>query len=172
LGKTISEKIFQKHCGRECKAGDFVVADLDFLMAHDSSRPQALEIFRRLKGVKVFDNRKMAYFIVGGSNFGTGSSREAAPLVIQAAGIGAVLAKSFARIFFRNGINVGLPLLECNTDLIDDGDVLSVDLGKNLVTSQTGGKKIDINPLPRFLADMLEAGGLENYFKKNKSFNL
>jgi 3-isopropylmalate/(R)-2-methylmalate dehydratase small subunit len=110
-------------------------------------------------------------FIVGGSNFGTGSSREAAPMVIKTAGIGAVLAKSFARIFFRNGINVGLPLLECDTDLIDDGDILSIDVGKNLVANQTSGKTIEINPLPRFLADMLDAGGLENYFKKNRTFN-
>lgn len=109
-------------------------------------------------------------FIVAGINFGSGSSREAAPLVIKAAGINAVLAKSFARIFFRNGINIGLPLLECNTDLINNGDQLSIDLEKHLINDSTNGKVIQINPLPRVMVEILEEGGLENYFKKNKSF--
>lgn len=111
-------------------------------------------------------------FIVAGVNFGSGSSREAAPRVIQAAGISAVLAKSFARIFFRNGINIGLPLLECDTDLINPGDQLSVDMEKHQVTDQTTRKVIPINPLPRVMVAILTEGGLENYFKKHKTFSL
>ncbi len=83
---------------------------------------------------------KKGDFIVAGANFGCGSSREAAPLVIKTAGIGAVLAQSFARIFFRNGINVGLPLLECDTESINDGDMLSIDLTENLVVNETNNR--------------------------------
>jgi 3-isopropylmalate/(R)-2-methylmalate dehydratase small subunit len=111
-------------------------------------------------------------FIVAGSNFGCGSSREAAPAVIRTAGIGAVLAKSFARIFFRNGINIGLPLLECNTDLIENGDLLSIDLEKNIVENSTSGKSISINPLPPVMVAILAEGGLEGYFQKNKKFHI
>ena len=110
--------------------------------------------------------------IVAGINFGCGSSREAAPLVIKAAGIGAVLAKSFARIFFRNGINIGLPLLECDTELINDGDHLLIDLHKNEVINDDSGKSVRINPLPQVMGEILEEGGLENYLKKNKDFRL
>lgn len=111
-------------------------------------------------------------FIVAGENFGMGSSREAAPLVIKAAGIGAVLAKSFARIFFRNGINIGLPLLECDTDSISEGDSLTVDLAQNTVTNHTSGKVIPVNPLPAMMVKILEEGGLEAYFKKHRNFDL
>src|SRR4030065_1917185 len=76
-------------------------------------------------------------FVVGGRNFGLGSSREHAPLIMKMAGVGAVLAKSFARIFYRNSINVGLPALICDTDKIDQGDELEVDLGKGIVVNKT-----------------------------------
>ena len=78
-------------------------------------------------------------FIVAGENFGMGSSREQAPLVIQAAGIGAVVAKSFARIFYRNCINVGLPVIECDTSQIAEGDVLEVDIENGVVVNKTKG---------------------------------
>jgi 3-isopropylmalate/(R)-2-methylmalate dehydratase small subunit len=115
---------------------------------------------------------KQGDFIVADNNFGCGSSREAAPAVIKTAGIGAVLAKSFARIFFRNGINIGLPLLECDTDLIRNGDLLSIDLEKNIVENVTSGEFIPINPLPPVMVAILAEGGLEGYFQKNKKFNI
>ncbi len=114
---------------------------------------------------------KAGDFIVAGTNFGSGSSREAAPRVIRAAGIGAVLAKSFARVFFRNGINIGLPLLECDTDLIHQGDTLSIDLAKHEVFNEASGRTIRITPLPATMVEILREGGLENYFKKNKTFD-
>lgn len=110
-------------------------------------------------------------FLVAGRNFGCGSSREQAPLAIKYAGISAVLAKSFARIFFRNSINVGLMLLECDTDKISAGDLISVDVKEGKVFDETSGSDITINPLPDFMLKILKDGGLVSHFKKHGGFN-
>ena len=115
---------------------------------------------------------KQGDFIVGGSNFGMGSSREQAPLVIQAAGISAVLASSFARIFFRNCINVGLPVIECDTSQISEGDELHVDLEKGIVKNKTKGIEIKAVPLPPVMVKILNDGGLAEHFQKYGGFNL
>lgn len=104
--------------------------------------------------------------IVAGSNFGMGSSREQAPLVIKESGIRAILAKSFARIFYRNGFNIGLPLIEVNTDNILDGDVLDIDLDKGLIKNMTRNLELQIKPLPLFMQELLNEGGVVNYYKK------
>jgi 3-isopropylmalate/(R)-2-methylmalate dehydratase small subunit len=104
--------------------------------------------------------------IVAGSNFGMGSSREQAPLVIKESGLVAVLAKSFARIFYRNSFNVGLPLIETDTDKIDEFDVLDIDLDKGLVINLTKNTELNIKPLPVFMQDLLREGGAVNHFKK------
>ncbi|MTI85953.1 MAG: 3-isopropylmalate dehydratase small subunit [Firmicutes bacterium] len=111
-------------------------------------------------------------FIVGGSNFGCGSSREQAPLAIKHADISAVLAKSFARIFYRNAINTGLPVVECDTDLIDAGDELEVDLAGGNVINKTKGQTIPAKPLPPVMIKILNDGGLAPHFKKYGGFNL
>lgn len=111
-------------------------------------------------------------FIVAGRNFGCGSSREQAPLVIKAAGISAVLAASFARIFFRNAINKGLPVVECDTSGIHSGDELEVDLGRGLVRNLTTGDQVEIKPLPGVMMDILNEGGLTQYLKKYGEFRL
>jgi len=111
-------------------------------------------------------------FIVAGKNFGCGSSREQAPLAIINADISAVIAKSFARIFYRNAINTGLPLLECDTDLINPGDELEVDLGQGIIRNLTQGVDIEVTPLPRVMLKILSEGGLVEHFKKNGTFNL
>jgi 3-isopropylmalate/(R)-2-methylmalate dehydratase small subunit len=111
-------------------------------------------------------------FIVAGSNFGCGSSRETAPLVIKAAGLSAVLAKSFARIFFRNAINVGLPVVECDTSNIEKGDQLEVDLSAGLVRNITRGTEIRVAPLPPVMLELLNDGGLAEHFKKHGAFHL
>ncbi|MDI6874852.1 3-isopropylmalate dehydratase small subunit [Candidatus Solincola sp.] len=111
-------------------------------------------------------------FIVAGSNFGCGSSREQAPLVIKHAGVAAVLARSFARIFFRNAINKGLPVVECDTSGIRDGDELEVDLGAGRVTNLTQGTTMDVVPLPPVMMDILREGGLTAYLKKHSGFKL
>lgn len=109
-------------------------------------------------------------FIVAGTNFGCGSSREQAPLAIKNAEISAVLAKSFARIFYRNAINTGLPVVECNTDMIEVGDELVVDLEAGLITNKTKGTTIPVTPLPEVMIKILNDGGLAPHFKKYGGF--
>ncbi len=111
-------------------------------------------------------------FLVAGKNFGMGSSREQAPLVLIHSGTRAVLAKSFARIFFRNAINTGLPVVECDTGLIDDGDELEVDLHAGVVRNLTQGTEIPFAPLPPVMEQLLADGGLVEHFKKHGGFNL
>ncbi len=112
-----------------------------------------------------------ASFIVGGTNFGMGSSREQAPIVIKEAGILAVFAKSFARIFYRNSFNIGLLLVECDTDKIDDKDELELDIkGKKLI-NLTKNKEILIKPIPVLTQKLLKEGGVINYLKKHGSLD-
>ncbi len=105
-------------------------------------------------------------FIVAGNNFGMGSSREHAPLALKIAGVSAVIAKSFARIFYRNAINVGLPLLIADTDIIEDGDELEVELGEGKIVDLSKGVTIEAKPLPEVMLRILNEGGLVNYIKK------
>ena len=115
---------------------------------------------------------KKGDFVVAGTNFGLGSSREHAPLIMKIAGVGAVLAKSFARIFYRNAINIGLLAIECDTDAIDDGDELELDIEKGVITDLTNGAMIQIEPLPPVMIKLLNDSGLVEHIKKNGGFNL
>jgi 3-isopropylmalate/(R)-2-methylmalate dehydratase small subunit len=115
---------------------------------------------------------KKGDFIVAGKNFGCGSSREQAPLALKCAGVAAVLAESFARIYFRNSINNGLPALVCDTSGIDDGDTLEVDLATGIITNVTKGCEIESHPLPRVMLDILSEGGLVEYMKKHGRLSL
>ena len=110
-------------------------------------------------------------FIVAGRNFGLGSSREHAPLVIKMSGVSAILAKSVARIFFRNAINIGLPVLICDADKIGDGDELEVDLGKGEISNLTNNTRLHFNPMPEIMLHILNEGGLIPYIKKHGGFN-
>jgi len=103
--------------------------------------------------------------IVAGNNFGMGSSREQAPLVIKEAGITAVLSPKFARIFYRNGFNIGLPLVETDTSKIDEHDELDIDLDKGVVRNITKNIELKIKPFPKFMQDLLKEGGIVNYYK-------
>jgi len=111
-------------------------------------------------------------FVVGGKNFGLGSSREHAPTIIELAGVSAVLAKSFARIFYRNAINVGLPVLICDTDRINDGDELEVDLQQGYVKDLTNGEEMKFDPLPPVMIKILNDGGLVAHIQKHGDFKL
>ena len=115
---------------------------------------------------------KAGDFIVAGKNFGCGSSREFAPRVIREAGIRVVLALSYARIFYRNALNVGLWLLECNTRKISEGDFLEVDLDSWVLKDITQELLIPIKPLPPFLLEILQDGGLVPHFKKWRGFHM
>lgn len=111
-------------------------------------------------------------FVVAGNNFGLGSSREHAPQIIKIAGVKAVLAKSFARIFYRNAINIGLLLIECDTDKINAGDKIEVDIKNGVVKNLTTNDEIKIAPLPDVMIKMLEDGGLIEHLKKHGDFQL
>jgi 3-isopropylmalate/(R)-2-methylmalate dehydratase small subunit len=111
-------------------------------------------------------------FIVAGSNFGLGSSREHAPLVIKMAGVSAIFAKSVARIFFRNAINLGLPVLICDTDKINDGDKLEVDLAAGTVNDITNGNRLTFSKIPEVMLHILDEGGLIPYIQKYGDFRL
>jgi len=115
---------------------------------------------------------KSGDFIVAGSNFGLGSSREHAPLVIKMAGVKAILAESVARIFFRNAINVGLPVLLCHTDNINDGDELEVDLKAGTIRDITSGSQLTFSKIPEIMLHILDEGGLLPYLEKYGDFKL
>ena len=106
--------------------------------------------------------------IMATSNFGCGSSREHAPIAIKAAGVSCVIAETFARIFFRNAINIGLPLLECPEAVknTNSGDILEVDLDKGKIKNVTSGKTFTAAPYPAFMSELIAAGGLVEYTKK------
>jgi 3-isopropylmalate/(R)-2-methylmalate dehydratase small subunit len=111
-------------------------------------------------------------FVVAGSNFGLGSSREHAPLVIKLAGVSAILAKSVARIFFRNAINLGLPILLCDTDRINDGDELEIDPAAGTINDVTNGNRLTFSKIPEVMLSILDEGGLIPYIQKYGDFRL
>ncbi len=111
-------------------------------------------------------------YVVGGKNFGLGSSREHAPAIIKASGVRVVLAKSFARIFFRNSINVGLLVIMCDTDLIAPKDVIDVDEKNGLVLNLSQDVCIPFYSLPTIMIHILNAGGLINFVKQNQGLVL
>ena len=105
--------------------------------------------------------------IVAGENFGCGSSREHAPIALKAAGIAAVIAPTFARIFYRNAFNMGLPIFELpEADQINEGDIVRIDMEKGEVIDETTGKHYKFNPIPEFMQELVDAGGLIQYAKK------
>ena len=110
--------------------------------------------------------------IVAGRNFGCGSSREAAPRVIKAAGIAAVVASSFARIFFRNSINIGLPVLACDTHDIKTGDEIEVDLASGSVRNVSTGTSKSVQPLPKVMMNVIADGGLVEHIRKHGTYRL
>ena len=109
--------------------------------------------------------------LVAGDNFGCGSSREQAPLAIKAAGVSVVVAAYFARIFFRNAINIGLPVVEIGTHDITLGTQLTVDLGQGQVVDETNGRVYPATQMPDVMIEILNAGGLANYLRENGSYN-
>ncbi|MGE5483556.1 MAG: 3-isopropylmalate dehydratase small subunit [Ignavibacteriales bacterium] len=109
-------------------------------------------------------------FLVAGCNFGCGSSREQAPLALKHAGVGCVVAKSFARIFYRNAINIGLPLVECDTEDIVDGDPLRYDAGEGTLCNLRTGATVRVRPLPQIMVEILTKGGLIGFLKASGGY--
>ena len=106
-------------------------------------------------------------FVVAGENFGCGSSREHAPIALKATGIEAVIAKSYARIFFRNAVNIGLKVLECkDANKIEEGDELEVDYVNGKIVNKSKNEEYPINPIPEFLRQIMDKGGLVNFCKE------
>lgn len=108
--------------------------------------------------------------IVAGKYFGCGSSREQAPIALKESGIVCVAAKSFSRIFYRNAVNIGLPIVECDTDRIEDGDILEYILGADRLKDLTTGEYFPVSPLPEIMVEILKNGGIEGHFAKKGGF--
>lgn len=154
--------------GRAWKFGDDVDTDAiipgKYLVINDPNE-LAKHVFENVRP-DFAKNVKKGDFIVAGENFGCGSSREHAPLSLKALGV-YVVAKSYARIFFRNAINIGLPAFECKyTDKIDDGDELEIDLNRNVIINKSKNEEYEINPVPEFLKEIIECGGLIEFCKR------
>lgn len=161
--------------GKAFKFGDGISTDHIIPGRHAHLRSNLLELAKHVleDADPTFVSRvSEGDFIVAGNNFGLGSSREHAPLVIKMAGVSAILAKSVARIFFRNAINLGLPVLVCDTDGIDDGDELEIDLSAGTVRDITSGQKLTSGKIPQVMLHILDAGGLIPYIKKHGDFKL
>lgn len=109
--------------------------------------------------------------MIGGKNFGCGSSREHAPLCIKVSGISCVIAKTFARIFFRNAINIGLPIIECEeaSERIDEGDEVSIDFDSGVITNKTKNETYQGQPFPEFMQKIISSEGLVNYINSNQN---
>lgn len=113
---------------------------------------------------------KKGDIVVGGDNFGCGSSREQAPLALKTAGVSAVIARSFARIFFRNAINIGLPVIEIKDHNIKQNDELEIDVANGTIRNVTQNVQYEGTQMPSVMVDILNEGGLVNYLKKNKKY--
>lgn len=156
--------------GRAWKFGDNISTDLIAPGRYYHLRSNLPELAKHVledARPEFASNVKKGDFVVGGNNFGKGSSREHAPLIIKMAGTRAVLAKSFARIFFRNCINIGLPAIVCDTDQIDESDKLDIDLAQGKVVDKTKNVTLEFTPLPPIMTKILEEGGLTNYILKH-----
>ncbi len=159
----------QKINGKVWKYGDDINTDLiipaRYMNTHD---PKHLAAHCMEDEDKDFvKNMSPGDIIVAGKNFGCGSSREHAPISIKYAGVGCVIAKTFARIFYRNCINMGMPILECPEAVedIQQGDVLDIDLNTGVIVNKTQNKTYTAHAFPPFMRNLMEAGGLMNYAK-------
>ncbi|MFA5308784.1 MAG: 3-isopropylmalate dehydratase small subunit [Dehalococcoidales bacterium] len=155
--------------GKAHKFGDSISTDHIIPGRYASLRSNLPELAKHVledADVNFAKQVKPGDFVVGGNNFGLGSSREHAPLVIKMAGVSAILAKSVARIFFRNAINLGLPVLICDTDKINDGDELEIDLTAGTVKDLTSGAVLATGKIPAVMLKILNEGGLIDYVKK------
>jgi len=156
--------------GKVIKYGDNIDTDVIIPARYLSTGdPDKLAALCMIDLDKDYVNRvKKGDIMVAGDNFGCGSSREHAPMAIKASGISCIIARSFARIFFRNAINIGLPILECSeaADKLSDGDTVTVDLIDGTIINTATGTVYHAEPFPPFLRKIIDAGGLINSIKR------
>ncbi|HEX55404.1 MAG: 3-isopropylmalate dehydratase [Candidatus Altiarchaeales archaeon] len=166
----------EKLIGNAHKFGDDINTDLIISGRYKFKTINEEELARHVMediDPEFYKKIKKGDFIVAGKNFGCGSSREQAPIAIKYAGISAVIAKSFARIFFRNAINIGLLVIECeHTDKIDDNDLIEIDLRNGSIFDRTKNLTFRIRRLPKVMLHILEDGGLVEHFRKHGGFKL
>ena len=153
-----------KALGKVFKFGDNVDTDV-IIPARYLNAPDPSELAKHCMediDTEFVNKVKDGDIMVGGANFGCGSSREHAPIAIKASGISCVIAESFARIFFRNSLNIGLPILECPeaAKAIADGDTVSVNFDTGVITNETTGKTYQAEPFPEFIQNIIKKGGL------------
>jgi 3-isopropylmalate/(R)-2-methylmalate dehydratase small subunit len=161
----------KKFKGRSWKFGDDIDTDIilpgRYLVITDENElaKHAMEGLDK----KFYEKVEKGDIIIAGKNFGCGSSREHAPIALKGVGISVVVAESFARIFYRNAINVGLPLLESKniSKNITEGDELEIDINKGILKNLNSGNEFEVTGLPNFMLEILEKGGLINYLKEN-----
>src|SRR4030042_1175031 len=161
--------------GKAFKFGDNISTDHIIAGKYASLRSNLPELAKHVMedaDASFVKKVKSGDFIVAGKNFGLGSSREHAALVIKMAGVSAILAESVARIFFRNAINQGLPVLICDTDKIATGDEIEVNLSTSSVSDLTNGIKLTFGKIPKVMLDILNEGGLIPYITKHGDFEL
>jgi 3-isopropylmalate/(R)-2-methylmalate dehydratase small subunit len=154
--------------GKVLKYGDNINTDL---ISPPQYLEKSLEVIaaHAMEGIDEHFNQKLSPgdIMVAGNNFGPGSSRETAPIALKIAGVSAIIAKSFARIFYRNAINIGLPVLECTEiEKISDGDTLAIDLDTGHIDNKTTGETYQATALSEPVMDVLSAGGLIPYLEK------
>ena len=151
--------------------GDNIDTDLIIAARYlNTSKPKELAKYVMEDADPTFKEKvEVGDVIVAGENFGCGSSREHAPIALKAAGVSAIIAKSFARIFYRNAFNMGLTILELEeSSEIKEGDKITIDLDSGTITSKNTGKTYKFAPIPEFMQELVSCGGLMNYAKKVK----
>jgi len=161
--------------GKALKFGDDISTDLIQPGRYNYLRSNLPELAKHVledADLTFASKVKKGDFIVAGKNFGLGSSREHAPAILKLAGVSAILAKSVARIFFRNAINVGLPVLICDTNKIKDGDDLEIDLASGIIKDLTNGACLTSGKIPDVMLKILDEGGLVPYIKKYGDFRV
>jgi 3-isopropylmalate/(R)-2-methylmalate dehydratase small subunit len=163
-----------KHCARRLKVQDNVNTDYVISGRYKFKIQDPAELAKH-----IFEDIdpdfaarvKKGDVLIAGENFGCGSSREQAPQALKSSGFYAVAAKSYARIFYRNAFNIGLLLVECNTDFIDDGDEIEIDLETGKLKDIGKGLALDIKPVPPLMRRILDDGGVVGHFRKHGGFD-
>ncbi len=160
--------------GKVLKYGDNINTDVIIPGKYTKTLDLNILTTHVMEDLDPFFRRKLrpGDFVVAGRNFGCGSSREQAPVALKHAGVSCIAAISFARIFYRNAVNIGLPLIECDTSLIDEGDILEYSLGGSQLRNITRNSILTLVPLPQIMIEILKEGGLVPFIRSRKGYTV